>query len=245
MRSPKEGEKLSAPGTRSGVLGGIFKEGEDPEGETAPLKGSSSYEPVKRLLDLLGATFFLFLFAPLFPPIAFLIKLGSKGPVFFRSERIGRDGKPFKMFKFRTMVEGAAKMGMGTETSKGDRRLTKVGRFLREWSVDELPQLLNVFKGDMSLVGPRPMLPEVAAELKDWQREKLQVRLKVRPGMTGWAQVNGRTAITWEERLRYDIWYVRNMSLGLDLLILLKTIVVVLKREGIYGSDVKVEAFKG
>lgn len=206
------------------------------------IEGSKiGYEVLKRLLDIIVAMFLLLFFGPLFVVIALFIKFDSKGPVFFCPKMVGKDGKLFKMFKFRTMIDGAITKGTRIETSKNDWRITRVGKWLREWSIDELPQLLNVIKGEMSLVGPRPVFPHVAAKFKEWQKE----RFKVRPGITGWAQVNGRNSISWEQKLRYDIWYVHNRSLALDLQILLRTVRVVLGREGIYGPDGRVKAFKG
>ena len=175
----------------------------------------------------------LIVLLPIFAIIGIFIKLDSGGPVFFVQERAGKDGKTFKAFKLRTMVENAEKIGLGYGIVKDDSRITRVGKHLR-WGIDELPQLINVFKGDMSLVGPRPtLLEQVVRYSKEHRR-----RLEVKPGITGWALVNGRNKLTWPERIKLDIWYIDHWSLWLDVKILFKTIrVVIFKREGIYGED--------
>ena len=170
---------------------------------------------------------------PIFAVIGIFIKLDSKGPVFFIQERAGKDGKIFRAYKLRTMVDNAEKKGLGFEVEKNDSRITCVGKYLR-WGIDELPQLINVFKGDMSLVGPRPTLLHQVKKYSE--REKR--RLEVKPGITGWALVNGRNRLSWPERIKLDIWYIDNWSIWLDLKILFKTVwVVIFKREGIYGKD--------
>jgi lipopolysaccharide/colanic/teichoic acid biosynthesis glycosyltransferase len=175
----------------------------------------------------------LIVLLPIFAVIGIFIKLDSKGPVFFVQERAGKDGKIFKAYKLRTMVDNAVEMGLGYEIAKDDSRITRVGKCLR-WGIDELPQLINVFRGDMSLVGPRPALPH---QVKKYSEEEKR-RLEVKPGITGWALVNGRNKLSWPERIKLDIWYIDNWSLWLDLKILFKTIwVVIFKREGIYGKD--------
>ena len=169
---------------------------------------------------------------PIFTIIGIFIKLDSKGPVFFIQERAGKDGKIFNAFKLRTMVDNAVTIG-GGKISQDDSRITRVGKYLR-WGIDELPQLINVFKGDMSLVGPRPTL---AAQVVRYSKEHRR-RLEVKPGITGWALINGRNKLTWPERIKLDIWYIDHWSLWLDVKILFKTIwVVIVKREGIYGED--------
>ena len=169
---------------------------------------------------------------PIFAIIGIFIKLDSKGPVFFVQERAGKDGKIFKAFKFRTMIDNAVAIG-GEKISQDDSRITRVGKHLR-WGIDELPQLINVFKGDMSLVGPRPTLIEQVARYSKEHRR----RLEVKPGVTGWALINGRNKLTWAEKIKLDIWYIDHWSLWLDLKILFKTIwVVIFTREGIYGKD--------
>jgi undecaprenyl phosphate N,N'-diacetylbacillosamine 1-phosphate transferase len=169
--------------------------------------------------------------SPLLWLLAVLVRLDSPGPAFFRQVRIGRGGKPFVAIKFRSMVDKATTMGLGLNVAADDDRITRVGHFLRNTSLDELPQLYHVLTGDMSLVGPRPTLPYQVAAYDDFQRR----RLLVKPGITGWAQVNGRNSIPWEERIRLDVWYVENWSLGLDLAILLRTIKVWANQEGLYG----------
>ena len=162
-----------------------------------------------------------------------MIRLDSPGPVFFRQQRIGKDGHPFVPLKFRSMVDKATTMGLGLNVSTDDPRITRVGRVLRNTSLDELPQLFNVLTGEMSLVGPRPTLPDQVAAYNNFQRR----RLLVKPGITGWAQVNGRNAIPWEERIKLDVWYVENCSLKLDFTILLKTIKTWTRQEGLYGPS--------
>jgi undecaprenyl phosphate N,N'-diacetylbacillosamine 1-phosphate transferase len=165
-----------------------------------------------------------------------LIKLDSKGPVFFVQERVGKDGKLFWACKFRTMIEGAVDQGAGFYIEgQDDPRITRIGRLLRSWSLDELPQLINILKGDMSVVGPRPTLPYQVEQYDQFQRR----RLEVKPGLTGWAQVHGRNILSWPERIEHDVWYVDNWSLRLDMEIILKTLPALLKREGLYADKDK------
>ncbi len=180
----------------------------------------------KRLFDIIISLIGLLLLTPVILVVAFLIqhKLGS--PVFFRQVRPGIDSNPFEIIKFRTMRDAIDKFGNPLPDVD---RLTTFGNFLRSTSLDELPELWNVLKGDMSLVGPRPLLMEYLPLYTEKQRR----RHKVRPGITGWAQLNGRNAISWEEKFELDIWYVENQSLWLDLKILLMTVKKVIKREGI------------
>ena len=187
---------------------------------------------IKEIYDKILSIAALIILSPLFIIISVLIKLDSRGPVFFIQERAGLKGKLFSSIKFRTMMHKAAERGLGLNIKDGDERITRVGRFLRAWSLDELPQLINVLKGDMSIVGPRPTLQYQVELYNDFQRK----RLLVKPGITGWAQVNGRNAISWEERIKLDVWYVENWSLWLDFRIMLKTIKVVIKKEGLYGA---------
>lgn len=188
---------------------------------------------VKRLLDIAVSAVGLAVLAAPFALIALAIKLDSRGPVFFRQERVGKDGKRFICWKFRTMIEGAINQGLGVTIARDDPRITRVGRFLRNWGLDELPQLINVLKGEMSLVGPRPTFPYQVALYNDFQKR----RLEVKPGITGWALVNGRNRLPWEERIKLDVWYVDHWSLWLDVKILLKTLwVVLITREGLYGE---------
>ncbi len=188
---------------------------------------------LKRIIDVVVSGIGLIILFPIFVVIGILIKLDSKGPVFFAQERVGKDGKIFRAYKLRTMVDNAEKIGLRYEIAKDDSRITRVGKHLR-WGIDELPQLINVFKGEMSMVGPRPALPHQVEKYSKQERR----RLEVKPGITGWALVNGRNILSWPERIKLDIWYIDHWSLWLDLKILFKTIwVVIFKREGIYGKD--------
>lgn len=188
---------------------------------------------VKRAFDLVVAAGLLALLAPLLVAIAVVVRLDSAGPALFVSERVGRGGRIFRFYKFRTMVVGAERLGRGLEVEKDDPRITRIGAFLRRTSLDELPQLLNILKGEMSLVGPRPTVPSQVARYTERQRR----RLDVAPGVTGWAQVNGRNLLSWPERIELDVWYVENWSLALDAQILLRTVPLVLRGRGLYGND--------
>jgi len=188
---------------------------------------------LKRIIDVVASGIGLIILFPIFVVTGILIKLDSKGPLFFIQERAGKDGEIFRAYKLRTMVDKAVELGLGYEIAKDDNRITRVGKYLR-WGIDELPQLLNVFRGEMSLVGPRPTLPEQVARYSKEHRR----RLEIKPGLTGWALINGRNKLSWPERIKLDIWYIDHWSLCLDLKILIKTVwVVIFKREGIYGKD--------
>jgi undecaprenyl phosphate N,N'-diacetylbacillosamine 1-phosphate transferase len=189
---------------------------------------------LKRLLDFTVSLAGLICLLPLFILVAVAIKLDDRGPVFFRQERVGLEGRPFLIFKFRTMIVNAEKVGAGVFVEKNDARITRIGKFLRHTSLDELPQLINIFRGDMSLVGPRPTLSYQVEKYDDRQRR----RLKAKPGVTGWAQVNGRSALTWPERIELDLWYIDNWSLYLDLKILVKTFRVVAERGNLYKTAI-------
>jgi len=188
---------------------------------------------IKALLDQTAAWLSLITLSPVIWFLFFFIRLDSPGPVLFPQVRIGKDGRPFVAYKFRSMVDQATSMGLGLNVAINDPRITRVGKFLRNTSLDELPQLYNIIRGDMSLVGPRPTLPYQVAAYNDFQRRRLQVK----PGITGWAQINGRNAIPWEERIKLDVWYVENWSLRLDLYILLRTFKTWLRQEGLYGPS--------
>jgi len=188
---------------------------------------------LKRIIDVVISGIGLIILFPIFVVVGALIKLDSKGPVFFVQERAGKDGKVFRAYKLRTMVVNAEKIGLGHEIEKNDSRITRVGKHLR-WGIDELPQLINVFKGDMSMVGPRPALPH---QIEKYTKKEKR-RLEVKPGITGWALINGRNKLTWPEKIKLDIWYIDHWSIWVDLKILFKTIwVVIFTREGIYGKD--------
>ncbi|MGA8224878.1 MAG: sugar transferase [Candidatus Acidiferrales bacterium] len=191
---------------------------------------------LKRGFDFVAALIGLIALLPLFALIAVCVWLDSPGPVFFRLRMAGRDGKAFDQWKFRTMVKDAREKAHPFETSATDPRITRVGRFLRRWSLDELPQLWNVLRGEMSLVGPRPAFIEIASRYSALEMG----RLRMRPGLTGLAQIHGRNLLPWPERVAFDLEYIEHFSLWLDLKILLRTIPVVLRSEGVYGEDGKV-----
>jgi lipopolysaccharide/colanic/teichoic acid biosynthesis glycosyltransferase len=174
---------------------------------------------MNRALDVAVAGTGLVLTSPLLGLAALAIKLEDGGQILYRQVRVGRDGGDFELLKLRTMVEGAETMGAGYAVDQGDPRITRLGRFLRRTSIDELPQLWNVLRGDMSVIGPRPTLRYQVEQYDARQRR----RLEVRPGLTGWAQVHGRAAVPWAERIELDVWYVENRSPRVDLRILLRT----------------------
>jgi lipopolysaccharide/colanic/teichoic acid biosynthesis glycosyltransferase len=189
---------------------------------------------VNRVLDLLVAGLALAVAAPLLAICALAIKLDSPGPVLYRQRRVGRDGAPFELIKLRTMVVGAEHSGAGLYIENGDARITRAGRVLRRFSLDELPNLLNVLRGELAVVGPRPTVQVQVDRYTPHQRR----RLEVKPGITGWAQVNGRTSLSWPERIELDVWYVDNRSLALDLRILARTARLLVTGHGLYSSDV-------
>lgn len=184
---------------------------------------------MKRLFDIVLALFLLLILLPVLIAVAITVRVSMGSPIIFKQVRAGLHGRPFVMYKFRTMTDARDEEGRLLPDAL---RLTKVGRFLRATSLDELPELLNVLKGDMSLVGPRPLRVEY---LPLYTPEQAR-RHEVPPGITGWAQVNGRNAISWEQRFELDVWYVDNRSIVLDIKILLLTLVSVLKREGIHAE---------
>jgi lipopolysaccharide/colanic/teichoic acid biosynthesis glycosyltransferase/glycosyltransferase involved in cell wall biosynthesis len=224
---------LRAMGLSAGFLTGIGRFGHD-------LARAAGYTAVKRLLDLVGSALGLVVTAPLMVLIALVIKLSSKGPALFVQWRAGVDGKPFRMYKFRTMVEDAEAMRDALARERGleepvlkfyhDPRVTRVGRFLRRWSLDELPQLVNVLRGEMSLVGPRPEELRIVARYSHWHRE----RLKAKPGITGPMQISGRAGLVLDERVRVELEYIEHVSVREDLRILARTIPAIISGDGSY-----------
>lgn len=194
---------------------------------------------LKRVFDLFLSTIGLVLLFPFLIVMAVLVKVKLGSPIFFIQERVGKDNRLFKMIKFRTMLDALDESG---KQLSDNERLTDFGRILRATSIDELPELINVFKGDMSIVGPRPLLKQY---LPLYSREQLR-RHEVRPGITGWAQINGRNAISWGEKFKHDVWYIENCSLWLDIKIIFMTVKKVFVREGINQDDrVTMEYFNG
>jgi sugar transferase EpsL len=194
---------------------------------------------MKRLFDFIAALIAILLLSPVILLIALFIRMNMGMPVFFRQKRPGLHGKPFHIYKFRTMSVAYGEDGLLLPDRK---RITKLGAFIRKWSLDELPQLFNILKGEMSLVGPRPLLMEYLPLYTPDQAR----RHDVKPGITGWAQVNGRNALNWHERFKLDVWYVEHHSFNLDMKIILLTIWKILKREGInQPGQATMEEFKG
>jgi len=185
------------------------------------------------MIDICLSTIGLIIACPAMLIIALTIKLTSKGPVFFIQERAGKGGKAFRIYKFRTMYKGAESRTLGRYISREEALLTPIGRNLRRYALDELPQLLNVLKGEMSMVGPRPTLSYQVGNYDLHQR----IRLDVKPGITGWAQVNGRNKLAWPDRIKLDTWYVENWSIGLDLRIILSTIPALFRREYAFAQE--------
>ena len=190
---------------------------------------------MNRALDLVVAAGALLLSAPILLVAAAAIKLDTPGPVFYRHPRVGRDGVPFELWKLRTMVVGAEHRGAGLYIEDRDPRITRAGWLLRRFSLDELPNLLNVLQGDLAIVGPRPTVQVQVDRYTPHQRR----RLEVRPGITGWAQVNGRTELSWPERIELDVWYVDNHSLALDLRILARTVKLLATGQGLYSQELE------
>lgn len=194
---------------------------------------------IKRFLDIIAALLGMLLLSPIFLAITLLLFITNGGKPFFLQDRPGKNERIFKIFKFKTMNDKVDENG---ELLPFHQRITPTGAFVRKYSLDEIPQLINVLIGDMSIVGPRPLLIQYLARYNDFQRK----RHDVRPGITGWAQVNGRNAITWNEKFAYDVWYVEHMSFSLDMKILLYTIKKVVRSEGINASkDLDMPEFMG
>jgi lipopolysaccharide/colanic/teichoic acid biosynthesis glycosyltransferase len=186
-----------------------------------------------RVLDLVIASIGSLLSAPVVALVAVAIRIESPGHPIYRQTRVGRDGVPFQIYKLRTMVRGAEFTGAGLAIQEGDDRITRIGTLLRRYSLDELPNLWNVLRGEMSIVGPRPTVPVQVEQYTDRQRG----RLIVKPGITGWAQINGRASLPWSERIELDLWYVEHRSLLLDVTILARTARMVLSGHGLYKGD--------
>jgi lipopolysaccharide/colanic/teichoic acid biosynthesis glycosyltransferase len=190
-------------------------------------------EPLRRIFDVLVAGGVLLVTSPIVLAAIIAIRLESRGHPIYRQHRVGKDGAPFDVLKLRTMVSGAEKMGAGLAVDDGDSRITRVGALLRRTSVDELPNLVNVIKGEMSIIGPRPTVPIQVAQYTERQRG----RLAMKPGITGWAQVNGRASLPWPERIELDLWYVEHASLLLDLRILWLTARMLVTGHGLYKGE--------
>jgi undecaprenyl phosphate N,N'-diacetylbacillosamine 1-phosphate transferase len=200
------------------------------------------YEISKRLFDFLSAILLMIITIPIWFLVILFIKLDDRGPIFFTQIRVGRGGRPFKILKFRSMVQNAENKGLGLAVSRNDDRFTRIGKMIRAFSIDEIPQLINVLRGEMSLIGPRPTVPQQVDKYSDFQRR----RLMVRPGLTGWAQVNGRNSISWEKRIELDVWYVDNRSLWLDLMIVFRTPLALLANgDSHYGPGGVTQDFGG
>lgn len=188
---------------------------------------------IKKIFDITSSAIGIVILSPLFLIVSILIKLDSPGKVLFIQDRLGKDGKVFKIYKFRTMCDNAINIGNGLFTDEKDNRITKIGSFLRKTSIDELPQLFNILKGDMSLVGPRPPVPNFPYEYDEYS-DVQKIRFEMLPGITGWAQVVGRNSIDWDERITLDIDYIKNYSFLWDIKIIILTLAKVVKREDIY-----------
>lgn len=188
------------------------------------------YRYIKRLLDVVIAALTMIFLSPLMVFTATAVKLESDGPAIFKQDRLGLNGKAFKIYKFRSMCQGAEHIGTGVYSGADDVRVTKVGKIIRATSIDELPQLFNILKGDMSFVGPRPPLTYHPWDITEYTEEQLHM-FDVRPGITGWAQVNGRKDVEWHKRIELNCWYVDHLSFWLDIKILFTTVIKVLKNE--------------
>jgi lipopolysaccharide/colanic/teichoic acid biosynthesis glycosyltransferase len=188
---------------------------------------------IRRAIDVVVASLALILGVPVMAIAMLAIRLESRGHPIYRQRRVGRGGRPFDLLKLRTMVDGAEHVGAGLAVNENDPRVTRVGAFLRRTSLDELPNLLNVVRGDMSLIGPRPTIPVQVAQYGERQRG----RLAIRPGITGWAQVNGRASLPWSERIELDLYYIEHRSLALDARILWRTVRIVFGGSGLYKGQ--------
>jgi lipopolysaccharide/colanic/teichoic acid biosynthesis glycosyltransferase len=189
---------------------------------------------ISRALDVLISVLVLIVTAPFLAVAAIAIRLDSSGPVIYRQRRVGKDGEVFELRKLRTMVRGADPVGVGTAVTGDDPRVTRVGRHLRRFSLDEIPNLINVLRGEMAIVGPRPT---IEAQVHDYTAHHRR-RLEVKPGVTGWAQVNGRAGLPWDERIELDIWYVDHRSLWIDIKVLAKTAWLLISGKGLNAGEV-------
>jgi lipopolysaccharide/colanic/teichoic acid biosynthesis glycosyltransferase len=187
----------------------------------------------RRLFDLVVGGIAALVTAPLVGLACLAIRLESPGHPLYTQRRVGRDGEAFAIWKLRTMVTGAEFVGAGLAVQEGDERITRIGTFLRRTSLDELPNLWNVVKGDMSIIGPRPTVPVQVQQYTDRQRG----RLRVKPGITGWAQVHGRASLPWSERIELDLWYVEHRSWGVDVDILRRTVTMLVRGDGLYKGE--------
>lgn len=185
---------------------------------------------IKRIIDVVLSWIAILFFLPLWFVIVVLIKLDSKGPILYKHKRVGKAAKEFNCFKFRSMHVGSDESAFVNDSA--DKRLTKIGHFLRRSSLDETPQLINVFLGQMSIVGPRPALPSQVKEFTKYEHDKLLVK----PGLTGWTQINGRNSMAYKKRMELDCWYAKNWNILLDLKIILKTPFILFNQEGIYNA---------
>jgi lipopolysaccharide/colanic/teichoic acid biosynthesis glycosyltransferase len=188
---------------------------------------------IRRTLDIVLGTLALIVAAPVIAVAMLAIRLESRGHPIYRQRRVGRDGQEFDLLKLRTMVDGAEHVGAGLAINENDPRVTRVGAFLRRTSLDELPNLLGVVRGELSFIGPRPTIPVQVAQYSERQRG----RLAIRPGITGWAQVNGRASLPWSERIELDLYYIEHRSLALDARILWRTVAIVLGGSGLYKGQ--------
>src|SRR5690625_4436392 len=189
----------------------------------------------KIVLDLLIALIIIIPLSLIGIVIAIAIRIDSKGSIFFKQNRLGKNGQIFEIYKFRTMIENAEEVGTGIFTWKDDPRITRVGNLLRKTSLDELPQIINIFRGEMSFVGPRPPVPYHPYKYQDYSEEQ-KMRFTVRPGITGLAQVSGRNKLTWDERIKYDVQYAKELSFALDIKIFVKTMLSVTFSRNIYSK---------
>ena len=184
----------------------------------------------KRVIDTVLSLIVVIVLSPLLLIISLIIKISSPGPILFKQQRLGLHGKEFTIYKFRSMTVGAEHTGSGVYSGKDDPRVTAVGKFIRKTSIDELPQCMNVIKGDMAIVGPRPPLTYHPWPIEQYTEEQFHM-FDVRPGITGWAQVHGRKSVEWHERIKMNVWYVQHVSLALDIRILFMTVFKVLRNE--------------